>query len=746
MTCDDITTLPPPGSEERPFKLAIIGGGPSGCSVIVRAVRTGNVDELCNDDDEQSLAGVCIIDQCTLKRFGGGRLQDYVINSNTFANKFASNVLEDKADSLPPETCKGTYFEKLKESENCKLLENAGSKQGSLEVVGGFLRDVGRSVIETIVKYPSSSCLFDTKVLAVQKWEKLDSLFLWRLTISTDNNQERYMYARDVLFATGGRQETPVLPNSYHNSKIVSSDFVVTEEGIEDIRKRVRKSIKNFGKHKIVIVGGSHSAFSAAWICLNKLGDGDKDKDKVKDDKKMDRDGVDGSKDKEVDKGASKATSLSTKIEKEKNTISNDSSNSVLILHRSFIKVFYSTKKEADTDYYHDIGVVNKSTGQIHPFGGLRGDSKALWREVKQGRESRVRLLALRNGVDINQQNIATKLFDEAAVIIWACGYLTNICPVYEADGVTKIPLCFYRGQVEVDDLAQILTNKAPPSIPKNILKNLIQQSPNKSSRKSISENKSTILNLGDECMTEELKNEIINNLQNGNNSNEAKMEGGDIRAKINKIDNLLSESCVSYANTEDSINESDDVKVKSVKGLDPISTSISTAPTTPACSTVSSSPNTTLTPIDITPTTTETTPTSLDTTPTDPSPPKSPPTPIDASNPQLDKQINEISVSLLSSPMRKSKQVRTYMYLYIYICQYIYIIYIKNKMFTFMWTYIHIQTCTYIFICIYIHVFICTYIHIYIFRAFTEHPLRPPLLQQPDLHLFRPLIPYGGY
>lgn len=690
MTCDDITTLPPPGSEERPFKLAIIGGGPSGCSVIVRAVRTGNVDELCNDDDEQSLAGVCIIDQCTLKRFGGGRLQDYVINSNTFANKFAANVLEDKADSLPPETCKGTYFEKLKESENCKLLENAGSKQGSLEVVGGFLRDVGRSVIETIAKYPSSSCLFDTKVLAVQKWEKLDSLSLWRLTISTGDNQERYIYARDVLFATGGRQETPVLPNSYHNSKIVSSDFVVTEEGIEDIRKRVRKSIKNFGKHKIVIVGGSHSAFSAAWICLNKLSDGDKDN--VKDDKKMDRDGVDGSKDKEVDKGASKTTSLSTKIEIKNNAISNDSSNSVLILHRSFIKVFYSTKKEADTDYYHDIGVVNKSTGQIHPFGGLRGDSKVLWREVKQGRESRVRLLALRNGVDINQQNIATKLFDEAAVIIWACGYLTNICPIYEEDGVTKIPLCFYRGQVEVDDLAQVLTNKAPPSIPKNTLKNLIQQSPNKSSRKSNIENKSTNLNLGDNCMTEELKNEITDNLNNGNNGNEAKMEGGDIRAKMNEIDNLLSESCVPYVDTEGSIEESDGVKVKSVECLNLISTCISTAPSTPACSTVSSSPNTTLIPIDISPTTIDTISTTLDTTPTVPSPPKPPPTPIDASNPQLDKHINEISVSLLSSPMRKCKQVRTYICLYLYICMCTY-----TNMYIKFFLYIHVYACTHL-------------------------------------------------
>ena len=56
-------------------------------------------------------------------------------------------------------------------------------------------------------------------------------------------------------------------------------------------------------------------------------------------------------------------------------------------------------------------------------------------------------------------------MFDEAAVIIWACGYTTNICPIYESDGLTQIPLCYDKGQVEVDDLARILTKKIPVSL-----------------------------------------------------------------------------------------------------------------------------------------------------------------------------------------------------------------------------------------------------------------------------------------
>lgn len=88
----------------------------------------------------------------------------------------------------------------------------------------------------------------------------------------------------------------------------------------------------------------------------------------------------------EKDKIKDKNTTNSTNALQNNSSSSSSSSgssmgaNSVLILHRSAIKVFYSTKKEADSDSYTDIGMVNKGTGQIHPFGGLRGDSKALWR------------------------------------------------------------------------------------------------------------------------------------------------------------------------------------------------------------------------------------------------------------------------------------------------------------------------------------------------------------------------------
>ena len=466
-----------PGSEQNPYKLAIIGGGPSGCSVLVRAIRIGYFEKLCSIDTNESLAGVCIIDKCGMDRFGGGTLQDYVINSNTHANKFVTNVLETKLDVVPPESSQGTLLENLKDGEYCQQVEAYGAKQGSLQIIGRFLREVGSVMYRMVQTHaPSSSCRTRTSVEWIQRYTRnTDGLIGWKLQLSNiDNNgASSAIYAKDVLFATGGRQEVPTWTNSSHQAKVLTSDFVCTDPGIQEMKRRIKKNLRNGGKGKVVIVGGSHSAFSAAWICLNKMNNNNTTTSAAP----AANFTTTGAGATEVEIAAIDVASSSME---EKNgaigvaavpssqasTTSSSSyvlppnTPSVFILHRSFVKVFYSTKREAELDGYTDIGVINKTTGQIHPFGGLRGDAKALWRDIKTSKETRVRLVSIRSGVDISQQTIVAKMFDEAAVIVWACGYVSNRCPVFDADGVTPIPLSIFRGQVDVDDQAQILTTK----------------------------------------------------------------------------------------------------------------------------------------------------------------------------------------------------------------------------------------------------------------------------------------------
>lgn len=154
--------------------------------------------------------------------------------------------------------------------------------------------------------------------------------------------------------------------------------------------------------------------------------------------------------------------------------------NSITIIHKSYVKVFYGTKQDADADKYFDYCggpiPVNKLTGQLHPFGGIRGDAKALWKQIRFGMEPRVRLQQIKYNVAVIgrneipsvkpaaggasaaiKQTIVDKLFDDAAVIVWACGYNSNLVPIFDVDGKT-IPVRQYRGQVDVDEEGQLHT------------------------------------------------------------------------------------------------------------------------------------------------------------------------------------------------------------------------------------------------------------------------------------------------
>jgi hypothetical protein len=144
----------------------------------------------------------------------------------------------------------------------------------------------------------------------------------------------------------------------------------------------------------------------------------------------------------------------------------------ICILYRSSIKVFYATKAEADHDNYTDI-CINKVTGQINPFGGIRGDAKELWRSVRSQKELRIRLLQIKANIGISsapnnnntnsfggmKQSIVDKVLEDAVVIVWACGYSANMIPVYDANN-QLITLSKSKGQVDVDEAARILTDE----------------------------------------------------------------------------------------------------------------------------------------------------------------------------------------------------------------------------------------------------------------------------------------------
>ena len=128
----------------------------------------------------------------------------------------------------------------------------------------------------------------------------------------------------------------------------------------------------------------------------------------------------------------------------------------ITILHRSPVRVFYASKREADSDNYKDFAHTNRH-GQVHAFAGLRGDAKRFFNNVVRGQETRVRLCQIRSG---GGRSLIARCFDDAHVIIWATGYRSREVPVYDATGA-QIFLKTAQGQVEVDKLGRVLCASA---------------------------------------------------------------------------------------------------------------------------------------------------------------------------------------------------------------------------------------------------------------------------------------------
>ena len=127
---------------------------------------------------------------------------------------------------------------------------------------------------------------------------------------------------------------------------------------------------------------------------------------------------------------------------------------SITILHRSPVRVFYPTKREAEMAEYRNYKQTNRH-GQIHAFAGLRGDAKSFFNDVVRGLEPRVRLCLLNAG---GSRRLLNYCFDDAHVIVWATGYKSHMIPVTDESNV-KMDLHTAQGQVKVNTEGCVLKN-----------------------------------------------------------------------------------------------------------------------------------------------------------------------------------------------------------------------------------------------------------------------------------------------
>ncbi|MBW0016734.1 MAG: hypothetical protein JO236_04195 [Mycobacterium sp.] len=361
--------------ETRMYETVILGGGPAGTGSLVWAARHGRLNAWLD-------SGVALVERSDGL---GGSLGQYPLNADSRGTSFLECL--DGPDCAP-------FLADLKSDPATREMEPFRSGQPTLQMVNRFERAVGAAVLAEFARHPNSCALTGTRALAIQL-ERDGSIGV----ITTDRDGQRAVVrATSAVVALGGRpnmswSKTELAPGLYlgqWRDKIVSSHRLLSQGGAAEVARRLARVNR---RPRVVIVGGAHSAFSAAWMLLQQLPE------------------------------------------------LNFGPQGVQILHRSEPRPTYWSRDAARADGYEfSEADVCQATGRVHRFAGLQGDGREVWRRAhrKPGTEPDDRVVTRSLGSLWRADLI--RLLNDADLVVPALGYRLATIPVYDPRG-DRVPL-----------------------------------------------------------------------------------------------------------------------------------------------------------------------------------------------------------------------------------------------------------------------------------------------------------------
>lgn len=270
--------------------------------------------------------------------------------------------------------------------------------------------------------------------------------------------EEVHFRAKSIVLATGGKQIVHPqffswFPDMVHKrEQVITSDYFLKKEGFIKTMTALGHLQKHGVKKKIVIVGGSHSGFSCAWMLINQRPAHESDENY----EKLNLNGKPLGATRRVVNNCQLCCQCPVKSQKCRSCICkcfgfftynewnvhehfsmfpnsqpldfDNDTDQVTILYRDDIKVFYAKVRDAIEDGYTNFkqSDFTNENGYLYSFTGLRGDAKELYRNITKGYERRVRLVKAES---VEKQ---ARYIDSADVVIWACGYKTNEVEISE--------------------------------------------------------------------------------------------------------------------------------------------------------------------------------------------------------------------------------------------------------------------------------------------------------------------------
>ena len=379
------------------YDTIVLGAGPAGIGLLVCAAQRGELAALLD-------RGLAIVERGA--RIGAGTLGDYVLNSDSLATSFVECL---ETGHAPP------LLEPVARLPAANALIRGRERHAPLPRVAEFLGQLGETVRCRVDSHPHSTVLARTTAHALTLRGDGD------VEVALDGPEtstERRLVARSIVLALGGCQDLEAALCASvggaalreHAERILLSDALLSRAGTALLRARLPAH-----GARVVVVGGSHSAFSVAWLLTR------------------------------GEPGLSGAA--------------------VTLLHRNRLRVFYPSPQAALADGYAEFDGedVCPRTGRVHRLGGLRGDGRELWRRVT-GRAHRgeERVTIRRIGEPGAGEADVRRILAQAHLIVPAFGYRARTLPLHDPAG-ERLPLRADAGGTLVGADARVVLASGPP-------------------------------------------------------------------------------------------------------------------------------------------------------------------------------------------------------------------------------------------------------------------------------------------
>jgi hypothetical protein len=350
------------------FASVIVGGGPGGLGPLIAAAQAGVLPDLLS-------RGVAIVDR---QRRLGGTIGRYAINADTLGGAFLEFL---DAGGLPP------HLQTLRLDPVTRKLEVYRDGFPPLGLVHRFMRRLG-SRVEELLAGSAASAFYGRTEAKVIHLANDGSL---RLETSGPDGRCSVIPARSAVVALGGvpddRQRDLIGGLRLADCKpanVMVADRIMTHHGIRDAVAIARRN----PERPVVILGGSHSAYSSAGALVKRL-----------------------------------RRDVAPWLR-------------IVIVQRLAPCVFYPSEAAAlDDGYIVGPGDVCPRTLRVNRLGGLRGDGREMWRRI-HGRpgtvpEERVscRLLDTFSGVELRE------LIEAASLVVPAFGYGAAALSIFDPRG-----------------------------------------------------------------------------------------------------------------------------------------------------------------------------------------------------------------------------------------------------------------------------------------------------------------------